>query len=107
MRFLTTPAFDSDYSRLSDEEKRFFRAAVGDFNRACDQFVESGATSRWSASLRVKKVQGAPGVWEMTWRFAGPGGRATWEWTTVSTEDAKHPAVLWRRVGGHAIFKEP
>lgn len=107
MRFQTTPALDSDYSRLSDDEKRLFRTAVGDFSRACDQFVESGARARWPASLRVKKVQGAPGVWEMAWSFAGLDGRATWEWTTVATGDAKHPAVLWRRVGGHAIFKAP
>lgn len=107
MRFQTTPAFDSDYSRLGDDEKRLFRAAVRDFNQACDRFMGSGGTSRWPASLRVKKVQDAPGVWEMAWSFAGPDGRATWEWTTVATDDGKHPAVLWRRVGGHAIFRDP
>ncbi len=39
----------------------------------------------------------------MTWSFAGPDGRATFEWVTVHGE----PAVRWRRVGGHAIFGNP
>jgi hypothetical protein len=51
----------------------------------------------------VKSVQGAQGVWEMTWSFAGPDGRATFEWITIDGE----PAVRWRRVGGHAIFTDP
>jgi hypothetical protein len=53
----------------------------------------------------VKKVQGAAGVWEMTWSFAGPDGRATWQWDTVEDASGTRMAVLWRRVGGHAIFK--
>jgi hypothetical protein len=107
VRFETTPAFDSDYARLGDEEKRLFRTAVKDFNRACDRFVESEGASRWPAPLLAKKVQGAAGLWEMTWSFAGPDGRATWEWATVASDDRKHRAVLWHREGGQAIFKSP
>lgn len=47
-------------------------------------------------------MRGAPGVWEMTWRFAGPDGPATWEWTTVEGEAGAHVAVRCRRIGGHA-----
>jgi hypothetical protein len=46
-------------------------------------------------------------VLEMTWSFAGPDGRATWEWTTVIVGGATYPAVLWRRVGSHRIFSNP
>ena len=107
MRFKTTPSFASDHSSLTTAEKRLFRASVKKFNRACDRFVESGMSSGWPASLRVKKVEGAPGVWEMTWSFSGPDGRATWQWDTVEDENGKHPAVLWRRVGSHSIYKDP
>jgi hypothetical protein len=51
----------------------------------------------------VKDVEGAPGVFEMTWSFAGPDGRATFEWTTI--EGAL--GLRWRRIGGHRILREP
>jgi hypothetical protein len=102
VRSKTTPAFDSDSSSLMENEKQLFRASVKVFNNACDRFVESGASFRRPASLREKKVQGAAGVWEMTWSFAGPEGRATWQWDTVEDASGTRPAVLWRRVRGHA-----
>ena len=60
-------------------------------------------TAPWPKKLRVKDVQGAPGVWEMTWSFAGPDGRATFEWAEIDGA----PCIRWRRIGGHAIFGEP
>ena len=46
--------------------------------------------------------------YEMTWNFSGPDGRATWEWVTVIDTDGRHwPAVRWRRLGAHRIFREP
>ena len=56
----------------------------------------------WPKGLRVRDVEGAPGVWELTWSFGGPDGRATFEWVEIGGE----PAIRWRRVGGHAIFRE-
>lgn len=107
MRFKTTPAFDSDFDQLKQDEKRMFRNAVKKFNEACERWVESRGSTRWPAALRVKDVEGAPGIWEMTWSFSGPDGRATWQWDTVEDEDGTHPAVLWRRVGNHATFRDP
>jgi hypothetical protein len=63
----------------------------------------SRAIPRWPAALRIKRVQGAPGIWELTWSFAGPDGRATFELIEVGGE----PAIRWRRIGGHEIFAEP
>ncbi|HEY7962032.1 MAG TPA: hypothetical protein VID29_08940 [Solirubrobacteraceae bacterium] len=62
-----------------------------------------GEGDPWQPSLRVKRVVGAPGVWEMTWSWSEPDGRATWEWVEISGERA----VRWRRVGAHEIFKSP
>lgn len=55
------------------------------------------------ASLRIKAVRSAVGVREMTWSFASPDGRATFEFVTV---DGKL-RVRWRRVGDHDAFKNP
>jgi hypothetical protein len=39
----------------------------------------------------------------MTWSMGEPDGRATWEWVEIDGQ----PAVRWRRVGTHEIFKSP
>jgi hypothetical protein len=51
----------------------------------------------------VKSVRGAAGVLEMTWSFASPDGRATFELVTVDGE----LRCRWRRVGDHDVFKNP
>lgn len=51
--------------------------------------------------LRVKRVQGANGVWEIT--FA-PDGRATFAYGTEVI--AGEPHVIWRRVGSHHVFDD-
>ncbi|MBI3434009.1 MAG: tripartite tricarboxylate transporter permease, partial [Proteobacteria bacterium] len=56
----------------------------------------------WPASLRVRRVESAPGIWEMTWSFSGPDGRATFEWVRIEGS----MAVRWRRKGDHRIFRE-
>lgn len=58
---------------------------------------------QWPRSLRIKPLAGAPGIWELTWSFAGPDGRATFEFVTIEGE----LAIRWRRIGGHRIFQEP
>ena len=69
---------------------------------------ETKDPSSWPGNLRVKAVVNAPGIFEMTWSFSGPDGRATWEWTTVIETDGRQwPAVRWRRLGTHRIFREP
>ena len=108
MRFERTEPFKSDYQRLSEKERELFRTATRAFNVACDRFIETRDPSSWPAGLRVKGVVNAPGVFEMTWSFSGPDGRATWQWTTVDTsEGGSMLAVRWRRLGDHRIFREP
>ncbi|MGA8014566.1 MAG: hypothetical protein WCB85_01450 [Candidatus Dormiibacterota bacterium] len=108
MRFELTEPFRADYRRLSEGEREKFRGAARAFNAACDRFVETRDASAWPAELRVRAVVNAPGVFEMTWSFTGPDGRATWEWTAVTDPNGRRwPAVRWRRLGGHRIFREP
>lgn len=103
MRFETTPAFDTDYKRLKKEHQATFRAVVKDkFAQACDAHARD-ASRPWSASLRVKSVRNAPGILEMTWSFASPDGRATFELLTIAGE----LRCRWRRVGDHEVFKQP
>ena len=103
MRYQVTPAFEADWARLSEREREFFRSVIRKrFHPACERYREDPATP-WPRGLRVKAVQGAPGVWEMTWSCSGPDGRATFEWVELDGE----LALRWRRIGGHAVFGRP
>lgn len=102
MKFETTPAFEGDVRRLKRKKKfATFQSVVRErFVRAAERRVEHPGEP-WPASLRVKDVEGASGVWEMTWEM--PDGRATFEWVELEGE----PGIRWRRVGTHSIFGEP
>lgn len=103
MKYETTPAFDADYRRLKPEHRNAFRDVVrAKFVPACDALT-AGPAAVWPKSLRVKIVRGAPGILEMTWSFASPDGRATFELVTVDDE----LRCRWRRVGDHGVFKAP
>ncbi|MBA4179944.1 MAG: hypothetical protein C0506_05080 [Anaerolinea sp.] len=54
------------------------------------------------AALRVKRVQGHPGVWEMSW---AADGRATFEYGEEVIPGQAH--IIWRRIGSHDIFRNP
>ncbi len=89
------PRFQKDYDQLSaDDQERFRQAAA--------KFVEDLIRGRgFRPSLRVKGVQGAAGVYEMTW---APNGRATFQYGDPIRPGEAH--VIWRRVGTHSILGE-
>ncbi|MGI9113098.1 MAG: hypothetical protein ACR2GT_13035 [Gaiellaceae bacterium] len=104
MKYQTTPAFDGDIRRLSDGERRNFGRVIKEkFVPAADAVATDPGSAKWPKQLRVKSVKGAAGIWEMTWSFSGPDGRATFEWIAIDGQ----PAIRWHRVGGHEIFKDP
>ncbi len=103
MRYQTSPAFAADWARLTPRERDLFRRVIRErFHQACERYRDD-PSSTWPRSLRVRDIEGARGVWEMTWSFAGPDGRATFEWVRIDGE----LAVRWRRIGGHAVFGDP
>jgi hypothetical protein len=87
--------FGADFDALTPAQKTAFLLAV-------TQFVEDVRTGRFRKGLRVKGVKGAKGIFEMTW---AADGRATFQYGEAVTEGEPH--VIWRRIGTHAIFREP
>ena len=61
--------------------------------------MEEGRLSWFRTGLRVKKLKGTQGVYEMTW---GPNGRATFTWGASQQPGKRH--VVWLRIGGHDIL---
>jgi hypothetical protein len=85
--------FDRDYEALSASDKKAFKEAVR-------KFVEDLERGRgFRKGLRVKGVQGAPGVYEMTW---ADNGRATFSFGR--SVRGKEPHVIWRRGGTHDVI---
>jgi len=89
------PRFNKDFARLSAQEQERFAEAVA-------KFVADLLGGRFRAGLRVRGIEGAPGIFEMTW---APDGRATFEYGDEITSGEPH--IIWRRVGGHNIFSAP
>ncbi len=90
-------SFWRDWDRLPPQQQRAFREAVAQF--IAD--IANGGQS-FHPRLRVKRVQGRPGVWEMTW---APDGRATFEYGTEVRLGEAH--IIWRRIGTHSVFRRP
>jgi hypothetical protein len=94
--FKTRPRFRKDFEQLSADEKERFRQAV-------EKLVEDLERGRgFRAGLRVRGIEGARGIFEMTW---ADDGRATFEYGKAVREGQVH--VVWRRIGSHAIFSRP
>ncbi|WP_182877183.1 hypothetical protein [Microbispora sp. H10670] len=98
MRFERTAAFLRDVARLPPEQYALFREAVfKHFLPAIEQGAHTGRVP-WPSRLRVHKL------YSMTWNFASPDGRATFEFGTA---DDGEPLLVWRRVGDHSIYDRP
>ena len=87
--------FRADFERLTLTQQAAFLTAV-------QQFVEDLRRDRaFRKGLRVTGIQGAAGIFEMTW---APDGRATFEFGDEVTKGDPH--VVWRRIGTHEVFKQ-
>jgi len=87
------PRFVKDFHRLSRERQLEFIAVV-------EKFVTDLKTGEgFRSGLRVKGVQGSPGLFELTW---ADDGRATFSYgESIRTGE---PHVVWHRVGTHDIL---
>ena len=107
MRFLLLESFRRDLKRLKPEHEAAFRAVVlTTFEPACNAWVaatEAGQPYTWPASPRVSRLVGTARIRELTWNFASPDGRATFEFA----HDDDGWLCVWRRVGGHEVFSSP
>ena len=89
--FSQADRFRRDFARLTAEQKAVFRAAA-------TKFVADLPSGGFRPGFRVKGVQRAVGVFEMTW---ADDGRATFDYGPAVHQGETH--VAWRRVGTHDI----
>jgi hypothetical protein len=87
-------SFWRDWRSLTPQQQRAFRQVL-------EQFIADVRRASFRPALRVKRVQGYPGVWEVSW---AADGRATFEY---GDEIRGEPHIVWRRIGTHDIFRRP
>ena len=92
----TSNRFAKDFAKLTAGDQDRFERVVK------ERFVPNLAKGRFRAGLRVKAIQGADNIFEMTW---ATNGRATFQYGDEQV--AGEPHVVWRRVGTHDIFDRP
>jgi hypothetical protein len=88
--------FWRDYAQLSPEQRKAFAVAIV---HLVDDLKSGGGLRK---GLRVKRVQGHPGVFELTW---ADDGRATFHYGQALVAGELH--IVWRRIGTHDILKDP
>lgn len=86
-----------EFRTLSLDDQRRFLRALREFVAALREDPPA-----FAPRLRVKRVQGHPGVWELS--FA-PDGRATFCYDEERERGEAH--VIWRRIGDHSVFADP
>ena len=101
MKYERTASAKADWERLSEKERRLFKQVVSEINEAAGPHPKR--IPHFPSHLRVGQLEDRPGIYEMTWSFAGPDGRATFEFFTADGE----VGLRWRRIGDHGIFKDP
>ena len=87
--------FWRDYADLTGEQQKQFRDAV-------ELFKDGLATGQFHPSLRIHRIDAAPGVYSLSW---GSDGRATFQYGTSLEPGQAH--IIWRRVGTHDIYRRP
>ena len=93
-----TGAFLRDYESLTPEQQDRFDSKREEF--VADLIaMERGRRQGFRPGLRVKRVQGASGQFEMTW---APDGRAIFSMGEPVIVGKRH--IVWHRVGNHSIL---
>ena len=93
-----TGAFLRDYESLTPEQQDRFDSKREEF--VADLIaMERDRRQGFRPGLRVKRVQGAAGLFEMTW---APDGRAIFSMGSPVIAGKRH--IVWHRVGDHSIL---
>jgi len=98
--------FESEYLRLKEPERKLFLAARNEFIKALLRWEAQGcrpSPPTFPDALQVQDVKGHTGIWELTWEKKN--GHCTWEFGNQVLPGKAH--IVWRRIGGHEIFREP
>ena len=103
MKYRSLESFRNDFRRLPAERQQMFSRVLREFFLpAVGAGSFSGAPPR-PTRLRIHRLSSTE-IYSLTWNFASPDGRATFH---LDKTDDGEPVLVWRRIGDHAIYKNP
>ncbi len=101
MRQVFLAKFDRDFKKLKLEHKKLFLEMHEKFTEDLTNTVNENLMH--SKKYRIRILKNTDEIWELTWSYSRPDGRATFHIAEIDGE----PTIVWRRIGDHYIFKQP
>jgi hypothetical protein len=103
VKYRSLESFRKDFRRLPAEHQQIFLHVLRQFFLPAIDAGSFSGTPPWPKRLRIHRLSNTE-IYSLTWNFASPDGRATFH---LDKMDNGAPLLVWRRVGDHAIYKNP
>ena len=98
MRYVRLPSFLADWTALPERERELVRRWLAEvFLPAVAAYEADPTSNAWPKGLRFERLESSGGICAVSWSFAGPDGRATFEFSSLDGERV----IIWRRIGHH------
>ena len=104
MRYRLLESFRNDFRWLPAEDQQLVLQVLREFFLPAIGAGLCGGAPPWPRRLRIRGLNNTE-IYSLTWNFAlSPDGRATLH---LDKMDGGEPLLVWRRIGDHAISKNP
>jgi len=103
VKYRSLESFRNDFRRLPAKHQQMFLQVLRQFFLPAIDAGSFGGIPPRPKRLRIHRL-GNTEIYSLTWNFASPDGRATFHLDKM--DDGGLPLV-WRRIGDHAICKNP
>jgi hypothetical protein len=103
VKYRSLESFRSDFRRFPAEHQQMFLQVLCEFFLPAIEAGSFSGAPPWPRRLRIHRISNTE-IYSLTWNFASPDGRATFHLDKVGDGES---LLVWRRIGGHAIYRNP
>jgi hypothetical protein len=103
VKYRSLESFRNDFRRLPAEHQQMFLQMLRQFFLPAIEAGSFGGTPPRPKRLRIHRISSTE-IYSLTWNSASPDGRATFH---LDKAGEGEPLLVWRRIGDHAIYKNP
>jgi len=103
VKYRALESFRNDFRRLPAGHQQVFLQILREFFLPAIEAGSFTGTPPWPRRLRIHRINNTE-IYSLTWNFASPDGRPTFH---LDKLDEGETLLVWRRIGDHAIYKNP
>lgn len=103
MKYRTLESFRNDFRRLPAGHQQVFLKILREFFLPAIEAGSFSGTPPWPKRLRIHRITNTE-IYSLTWNSASPDGRGTFH---LDKLDEGETLLVWRRIGDHAVYKNP